>query len=73
MVQAVVNGKKLFIDVAAGFPGSFHDVRVLRNSSLYQKAENGDILSAGPMHLIGTEEIQPYLMGDSAYPLSPWL
>lgn len=25
------------------------------------------------MHLIGTEEIQPYLVGDSAYPLSPWL
>ena len=70
VVQAVVNGKKLFIDVAAGFPGSLHDARVLRNSSIYQKAENGDILSAGPMHVIGTEEIQPYLVGDSAYPLS---
>ena len=73
VVQAVVNGKKLFIDVAAGFPGSLHDARVLRNSSIYQKAENGNILSAGPMHVIGTEEIQPYLVGDSAYPLSPWL
>ena len=71
VVQAVVNGKKLFIDVAAGFPGSLHDARVLRNSSIYQKAENGDILSAGPTHLIGTDEIQPYLVGDSAYPLSP--
>lgn len=25
------------------------------------------------MHLIGTEELQPYLVGDSAYPLSLWL
>ena len=73
MVQAVVNGRKLFIDVAAGFPGSLHDARVLRNSSIYQKAENGDILAAGPMYLIGADEIQPYLVGDSAYPLSPWL
>ena len=73
VVQAEVNGKKLFIDVAAGFPGSLHDARVLQNSSIYHKAENGAILSAGPMHLIGTEEIQPYLVGDSAYPLSPWL
>ena len=73
MVQAVVNGRKLFIDVAAGFPGSLHDARVLRNSSIYQKAENGDILAAGPMYLIGTDEIQPYLVGDSAYQLSPWL
>ena len=56
VVQAVVNGRKLFIDVAAGFP-----------------AENGDIQAAGPMYLIGADEIQPYLVGDSAYPLSPWL
>ena len=73
VVQAVVNGRKLFIDVAAGFPGSLHDARVLRNSSIYQKAENGDIQAAGPMYLIRADEIQPYLVGDSAYPLSPWL
>ena len=29
VVQTVVNGKKLFIDVAAAFPGSLHDARVL--------------------------------------------
>ena len=29
VVQAIVNGKKLFIDVAAGFPRSLHDARVL--------------------------------------------
>ena len=73
VVKAVVNGRKLFIDVAAGFPGSLHDARVLRNSSIYQKAENGDILAAGPMYLIGADEIQHYLVGDSTYPLSPWL
>ena len=73
VVQAVVNGRKLFIDVATGFPGSLLNARVLPNSSICQKAENGDILAAGPMYLIRADEIQPYLAGDSGYPLSPWL
>ena len=76
-MQRLSNKRKLFIDVftdvAAGFPGSLHDARVLQNSSIYQKAKNGDVLAAGPMYLIGADEIQPYLVGDSAYPLSPWL
>ena len=73
VVQAVVNGKKAFMDVAAGFPGSMHDARVLRNSIIYEKAEHGDILAEGPIHRVDGSEIQPYLVGDSAYPLSPWL
>ena len=35
VVQAIADGGKRFLDVAAGFPGSMHDSRVLRNSSLY--------------------------------------
>ncbi|XP_067017848.1 uncharacterized protein [Acropora muricata] len=59
---------------AAAFPmRSLHDARVLPNSSIYQKAKNGEVLAAGPMYLMGADEIQPYLVGDSAYPLSPWL
>ena len=73
VVQAVVDGRKIFLDVAAGFPGSMHDARVLRNSSIYDRAEQGNILRAGPIHRIGPHEIQPYLVGDSAYPLSRWL
>ena len=61
------------MDVAAGFPGSMHDARVLRNSIIYEKAEHGDILAAGPIHRVDGSEIQPYLVGDSTYPLSPWL
>ena len=62
ITQAIVDGRKIFIDFACGFLGSMHDTRVLRRSTIFQKAEQGDIL------------IQPpYLLGDSAYPLSPWL
>ena len=35
IVQAVADGKKRFLDVAAGFPGSLHDAHMLRNSRLY--------------------------------------
>ena len=72
-VQALVSGKGAFMGVAAGFPGSMHDARVLRNSITYEKVEHGDILAAGPIHRVDRSEIQPYLVGDSAHPLSPWL
>ena len=35
-----------FIDAVAGFPGSAHDARVLRNSNIDQEAEQGNILQA---------------------------
>ena len=71
-IQAVADGKLLFLDFSAGYPGSMHDARILRNSSLYQKAEQGDILT-GPIANVNHHEIGPYLVGDSAYPISPWL
>lgn len=62
-----------FIDSVAGFHGSAHDARVLRNSNIiYQEAENGNILWA-PLVNIAGNDIAPYLVGDSAYPLAPWL
>ena len=72
IIQAVVNDQKLFLDFICGFPGSMHDARVLRRSTIFRKAEQGDILSAPTVHINGNE-LGPYLVGDSAYPLSPWL
>ena len=72
MIQAVADGKGLFLDFGAGYPGSLHDARVYRNSSLYQRASNKDILIE-PVERIGITDIRPYLVGDSAYRISPWL
>ena len=72
IIQAVSDGKGLFLDFAAGYPGSLHDARVYRNSSLYQRASNEDILKE-PVERISITDIRPYLVGDSAYPISPWL
>ena len=72
IIQAVVNGKKHFLDFACGFPGSMHDGRVLRRSRIFTRAEQGEILTI-PTENISGRQIGPYLVGDSTYPLSPWL
>ena len=71
-VQGIVDERKIFMDIAAYFPGSLHDARVLRSSSIYDRAEHGDVLAA-PIHVIGGHQIKPYFVGDSAYSLSRWL
>lgn len=72
VVQVVADREKRFLDVAAGFPGSMHDSRVLRNSSLYRRITNNELF-LGPTVRVGRREIRPVLLGDSAYPLSTWL
>lgn len=54
-VQGTVNHDMKFIDVFIGYPGSVHDARVLKNSTLYNDLHN----------LCGDNY---YLLGDSAYP-----
>ena len=39
IIQAIVDGKKIFKDFACGYPGSMHDARVLRRSTIFQRAE----------------------------------
>ena len=49
-----------------------HDARVIRCSTIFRRAEGGDILTAPTVNINGNEK-GPYLIGDSAYPLGPWL
>ena len=72
IVQGVVDSHKLFLDFAAGYPGSLHNARVLRNSTLYRCAEGNKVLKS-PTLQIGHHEIRLYLIRDSTYPLGPWL
>ena len=64
--------ERRILDVAAGFPGSMHDSRVLRNTSLYQRITNNELL-LGLTKKVGGREIRPVLLGDSAYLLATWL
>ncbi|KAJ8910620.1 hypothetical protein NQ315_002856 [Exocentrus adspersus] len=42
LLQGICDDKKKFIDVFCGEPGSMHDARLLKKSSLYDRAHNGD-------------------------------
>ena len=72
VVQGLVDGNMIFQDVKAVYPGSMHDARVLRNSNIFTWAETREIVTWPPVS-IGGNDIRPYLVGDSAYPLSNWL
>ena len=72
IVQAVVNHHYLFTNLHIGWPGSVHDARVLANSAIYQRANNKEILQ-GECMCVGDMDIPIFLVGNSAYPLLPWL
>ena len=44
--QAIVEADPVFLDIATGFPGSVHDARVLRSTSLFAQTEKRDILDS---------------------------
>ncbi|WAQ98740.1 HARB1-like protein, partial [Mya arenaria] len=60
-VQVVFDGWYNIIDVVARWPGSVHDSRVLRESSLNNLFENGHMPHGF------------HLLGDSGYPAKRWL
>ena len=63
-LQAMVDAKMRFTNIYCGEPGSLHDARVFRRSSLYEAA------NADPKMLFPN---RTFLLGDSAYPSLPWL
>ena len=72
VVQAVVDHNYLFIDLYIGWPGSVHDAQVLANSAIYCKSNNKELLQ-GDVLAVGNHNVPTFLVGDSAYPLLPWL
>ncbi|XP_038067665.1 protein ANTAGONIST OF LIKE HETEROCHROMATIN PROTEIN 1-like [Patiria miniata] len=61
-LQVVVDDELLITDTNVGWPGSAHDARVFRNSGIADRADHG---------LLFDED--QFLVGDSAYPLRPYL
>jgi hypothetical protein len=56
-----VFGSRIFFYVSARWPGSVHDARVFRHSSLYRRMEWQNIFP------------NAVILGDSAHPLKEWL
>ena len=61
----------MFLDVLTGFPGSVHDARMLRASTLYRKYEANELLTR-PEKIIEEMHVTPLLLGDGAYPSTTW-
>ena len=64
VLQCVVDSKYKFTDCYVGFPGSVHDARVFNNSDLGVKMETD------PINIFPDDT---FIIGDSAYPLTPHL
>lgn len=72
LLQGVVNSEGKFIHVSTGYPGSIHDSRMLRISSLCKAIEDKKVLCA-PSKICNGKAIKPLLLGDPAYKLTTWL
>ena len=57
IIQAVVNGRKPFLDFACGYPGSMHDTRVSRRRAIFGRAESEEkSFHLQPLTLMGTKQ-----------------
>uniref|UniRef100_A0A3B4B831 DDE Tnp4 domain-containing protein n=1 Tax=Periophthalmus magnuspinnatus TaxID=409849 RepID=A0A3B4B831_9GOBI len=72
ILQAVVDHRMQFWDINVGWPGKVHDARVLANSSLYRRGENGTLFP-GWIERLNNVDVPVHILGDAAYPLLPWL
>jgi len=72
LIRAVVDYKYCFLDIYTGWPGFVHDALVLAHSTFYRKANAGQLLSSTTKS-IGGVSVPVFVIGDSAYPMLPWL
>ena len=52
--------------------GSTHNATHVRKSSLWSKLKTGKLMNT-PICQVEGRKVIPYLLGDSAYPIRPWL
>nr|XP_023654070.1 protein ANTAGONIST OF LIKE HETEROCHROMATIN PROTEIN 1-like [Paramormyrops kingsleyae] len=71
-LQGTVDGKGQFWDVCVGFPGSVHTAKVLQQSDLWDRLQDGNLLGQHKITIAG-HDVGHYLIGDPAYPLLKWL
>uniref|UniRef100_A0A8C1S5R1 DDE Tnp4 domain-containing protein n=1 Tax=Cyprinus carpio TaxID=7962 RepID=A0A8C1S5R1_CYPCA len=62
ILQGVVDAKGLFWNVFTGLPGSLHDARVLRLSTLWELASRGNHIPANTRNIGGVTPVQNWLL-----------
>lgn len=73
LLQVIVDPDLRFRDIVTGFPGKMTEAPVLQNSNFFKLCEKGDRLNGQKVKLSEQTNLQEYIIGDSAFPLLPWL
>lgn len=74
MVQALVDSEGRFLDVSSGWPNSMKPETILHESKLYHGVVESRELLQGPSYKLSDGSLIPqYVLGDSCFPLLPWL
>lgn len=74
LVQALVDSEGRFLDISAGWPSTMNPAAILRQTRLYSGVEKSRELLNGPSYTLSDGySIPQYIMGDSCFPLLPWL
>ena len=69
----LVSFNKRFLYAAVGAPGSTHDARLLKESSIYESILAGDVIPDKVIRLGDFGEIPLVTIGDTAFPQFAWL
>jgi len=74
IVQALVDSEGRFLDVSAGWPGTFSPASIFPQTRLFLGVEESkELLNGSPYELSDGDLLPQYILGDSCYPLLPWL
>lgn len=73
VLQAIVDPDMRFLDIVTGWPGRMKDWLVFESSNFYKLCSKEERLNGKKLLLPGGSEIREYVIGDSGYPLLPYL
>ena len=71
-MMAMVDLKCRFIWGTCGFPGNSHDAIIFQSTQIWSDAREGKLIPQMGKNLNGVL-VPPLVVGDSAFPLQPWL
>ncbi|XP_022997817.1 protein ALP1-like [Cucurbita maxima] len=73
VLQVIVDAEMRFRDIITGLPGKMSDWLVFQSSNFHKLCEKGERLNGKRLEFINRSEIREYIIGDSGYPLLPYL